>query len=60
MSGKRIYLYPVYANPESKWNCPCIIEKADNKQKFKDRIDCFMAYNGGGEMGNYCKYFIEI
>ena len=60
-AGKGIYLYPVNVNPESRWNNSyIIIKKSDNKQWFKDRIGDFMSCNGGGKMGSYCKYFVEI
>lgn len=58
--GRAIYLYPVNANPAAKWNRPCIIEKSYNEGWFKNIVDSFMKYNGGGKMGNYCKYFVEI
>lgn len=55
-AGKRVCMLPCYANPNSPWNVPYLM---DYHAPFIHQINEFTYYNCNKEMGTYPSFYVE-
>lgn len=59
-AGETIYIYPVYANPESPWFSGYGFKKDTGYKNFSGLVNAFSWYNCNyAELGKYPAYYLK-